>query len=86
MDESWCESIKIFGIKQDIDSLETVVDVKKNRWNVIQSGFKKKSTTVPNENTYSSCSRPASVKLIHRKLSLTPFDPDRKYKHEVKLL
>lgn len=78
---------KIFGIKQDIDSLETVVDVKKNRWNVIQSGFlKKKSTTVPNENTYSSCSRPASVKLIHRKLSLTPFDPDRKYKHEVKLL
>lgn len=30
---------KIFGIKQDIDSLETVVDVKKNRWNVIQSGF-----------------------------------------------
>lgn len=49
---------KIFGIKQDIDSLETVVDVKKNRWNVKQSGvFKqKKSTTVPNENTYSSCS------------------------------
>lgn len=46
---------KIFGIKQDIDSLETVVDVKKNRWNVKQSGvFKqKKSTTVPNENTYS---------------------------------
>lgn len=74
---------KIFGIKQDIDSLETVVDVKKNRWNVKQSGvFKqKKSTTVLNlnENTYSSCSRPASVKLIHRKLSLTPFDPDRKY-------
>lgn len=29
---------KIFGIKQDIDSLETVVDVKKNRWNVKQSG------------------------------------------------
>lgn len=34
---------KIFGIKQDIDSLETVVDVKKNRWNVIRSGFKKKN-------------------------------------------
>lgn len=79
---------KIFGIKQDIDSLETVVDVKKNRWNVKQSGvfIQKNSTTVPNENTYSSCSRPASVKLIHRKLSLTPFDPDRKYKHEIKLL
>lgn len=34
---------KIFGIKQDIDSLETVVDVKKNRWNVIQSGVLKKN-------------------------------------------
>lgn len=34
---------KIFGNKQDIDSLETVVDVKKNRWNVKQSGvFKQK--------------------------------------------
>lgn len=90
MDESWCESIKYLVLNkiEDIDSLETEVDVKKNRWNVKQSGvFKqKKSTTVPNENTYSSCSRPASVKLIHRKLSLTPFDPDRKYKHEVKLL
>lgn len=26
-----------------------------------------------------------SVKLIHRKLSLTPFDPDREYKHKIKL-
>lgn len=34
---------KRFGIKQDIDSLETVVDVKKNRWNVIQSGVLKKN-------------------------------------------
>lgn len=34
---------KIFGIKQDIDSLETGVDVKKNRWNVIQSGVNKKN-------------------------------------------
>lgn len=79
----------LFGIKQDIDSLETVVDVKKEIDGTLNNqGFlnKKKSTTVPNENTYSSCSRPASVKLIHRKLSLTPFDPDRKYKHEVKLL
>lgn len=39
---------KIFGIKQDIDSLETVVDVKKNRWNVKQSGVFKQKKKINN--------------------------------------
>lgn len=39
---------KIFGIKQDIDSLETVVDVKKNRWNVKQSGVFNKQKKINN--------------------------------------
>lgn len=43
---------KIFGIKQDIDSLETVVDVKKNRWNVIQSGFLKKKINNSSKRKY----------------------------------
>lgn len=33
---------KIFGIKQDIDSLETVVDVKKIDGTLYNQGFKKK--------------------------------------------
>lgn len=44
---------EIFGIKQDIDSLETVVDVKKNRWNVKQSGvFKQKKSTTSSKRKY----------------------------------
>lgn len=44
---------KIFGIKQDIDSLETVVDVKKNRWNVKQSGvFKQKKINNSSKRKY----------------------------------
>lgn len=71
------------GIKKDIDSLETVVDVKKidgtlyNQFFLNQQQFQIKILTAH--------AVLASVKLNHRKLSLTPFDPDRKYKHKVKL-
>lgn len=50
--DSMMRIYKIFGIKQDIDSLETVVDVKKNRWNVKQSGFLKKKINNSSKRKY----------------------------------